>query len=282
MRDVSSLLTGNLETIPDGSSRLARTGAQSLYTIQDVAGNPYNPLSAISAETVAKIDIQPFYLLVNGVLIPVLSAPAQISGLTPGVVYYVYYDDPTFLGGSVTLLATTNYSLTQDSAGRFLVGSIYTPVFTDPGNVTYRPTTYSDTGTASSANETHAYDGDSNTYSISTAGRDANGSYTTNVRWYGITDPPGVKSAINLKIDSELGAFNSVGGALAYSLDGGGTWTNIYSQNTTRARTVDSVALAVGQNWSLVWVRVISLPPAAPGIGGYIGVFDIRIEGTLS
>jgi hypothetical protein len=51
----------------------------------------------------------------------------SITGLSYNTLYYVYYDDPGFLGGAVTYNATTTKETALLGAGRFFVGSIQTP-----------------------------------------------------------------------------------------------------------------------------------------------------------
>jgi hypothetical protein len=51
----------------------------------------------------------------------------SISGLTPETTYLVYTDDPTYAGGAVTYLATTNPD-NLIASGRYYVGYIITPI----------------------------------------------------------------------------------------------------------------------------------------------------------
>jgi hypothetical protein len=280
MRDVSELLTGNLDSIPDGSGRKARTPSQSDYQIQDIAGNPFNPLTAGTSAGVSHIDIQPFYLAINGTAISYLMVAAQISALTPGVHYFAYFDDAKFAGGVVTLLATINESVMQGATGRFKLGSIITPL-ESLGGVRYRPTISADSGNLSSLNPNLAYDDDVDTFSQGDAYY-VMSAYTCTTIWSGIANPAGTKTFVTLKIKSELVASSSLGGSVYYSLDGGGTWNLVYDQDTDRVLTTDSIALADGQDWSLVQVRRKTRAPAVIGYGGTVNIADIRIEGTLA
>lgn len=53
----------------------------------------------------------------------------SVSGLAPGVLYYIYYDDPNF-SGSVSYVASTNIQAAGGSPNRTLLGSIKTPATT--------------------------------------------------------------------------------------------------------------------------------------------------------
>lgn len=50
-----------------------------------------------------------------------------ITGLAFSTVFYVYADDPNYLGGAVTYLATTNANTATASDGRYYVGKVTTP-----------------------------------------------------------------------------------------------------------------------------------------------------------
>lgn len=86
-----------------------------------------NPLTAIDAGSSATIDIAAFSMAIPGINYPELDA-GSITGLAYNTLYYVYYDDPTFAGGSVIYEATTTKTTALDGAGRFFVGSINTPL----------------------------------------------------------------------------------------------------------------------------------------------------------
>lgn len=51
----------------------------------------------------------------------------SITGLSFSTLYYVYTDDPTYAGGAVTYLATTNANNITANDGRYYVGSVTTP-----------------------------------------------------------------------------------------------------------------------------------------------------------
>jgi hypothetical protein len=51
----------------------------------------------------------------------------SITGLTHSTTYYVYADDPTYSGGAVTYVATTDAADLVANEGRYLVGEVLTP-----------------------------------------------------------------------------------------------------------------------------------------------------------
>ena len=51
----------------------------------------------------------------------------SINGLLNSTLYYVYADDPTYAGGAVTYLSTTNANNITANSGRYYVGKITTP-----------------------------------------------------------------------------------------------------------------------------------------------------------
>lgn len=59
----------------------------------------------------------------------------SISGLATNTLYYVYADDPNYVGGSVTYIATTNPQTITASNGRYYVGSITTPISATTANI---------------------------------------------------------------------------------------------------------------------------------------------------
>jgi len=123
-------------------------------------GGPVAPpgtLIAIALSTgTANIIVQPFECTIGGLSVSVLPAGNYtITGLLQDADYYVYYIDPDFLGGAITPIATTNMSDFFGHIGYFLIGSIVTPTYL----VSYYPSTYATSGTATVTNPANAYDG---------------------------------------------------------------------------------------------------------------------------
>lgn len=81
-----------------------------------------NPLSAASTGvvTISASTIQ----FANG---QVSYNSGSISGLTVGLTYYIYADDPAFKGGAVTYVATTSSYLIYGANGRIYFGKVTIP-----------------------------------------------------------------------------------------------------------------------------------------------------------
>ena len=110
------------------------------------------------------------------------------------------------------------------------------------------------------ANPTNAEDGDPNTFaSGSPGGAQAQGGEI----WSGFGAGPGSRTVVNLKITSAgvCGTFQFEGFAVDYSLNGGATWTTIYSMGvfggacTTRSQQTDVVSISTTQDLTQIQVR---------------------------
>jgi len=97
-----------------------------------------------------------------------------------------------------------------------------------------------------------------------------------------IVRPGGTLSQIYLKVDSQYNVSSGAPtGYVRYSLDGGATWTNFYSQTTARGRTTDSASIANNSiDFSLIRVQARCQPTGAGTTtrSGYVNVYDIRLE----
>ena len=56
----------------------------------------------------------------------------SITALAYSTLYYIYYDDPTRVGGAVTYAATTSATTAAQTGDRHLVGSVTTPAAAAP------------------------------------------------------------------------------------------------------------------------------------------------------
>jgi hypothetical protein len=84
-----------------------------------------SPLTAIDAGTSATIEVAAFALQTGWGI--VYYNAGSIAGLAYNTGYYVYTDDPTMAGGSVTYLAATTPDEVVAAQGYVLVGVIITP-----------------------------------------------------------------------------------------------------------------------------------------------------------
>ena len=92
------------------------------------------PVTATATAVTAQIDIASHTLQYGFGTVSYNSG--TITGLTPDTNYYVYADDPNYLGGAVTYLATTNGQNITANNGRYFVGAVRTTVALTTANIT--------------------------------------------------------------------------------------------------------------------------------------------------
>jgi hypothetical protein len=238
-----------------------------------------NPLSATDAGSSATITVASFTMNVAGVGAVSVNG-GSLTGLSYGTVYYIYYADPAIAGGSVTFQATTTKSSAISSGVDFFVGSILTPVSGGANTIGNNDGgTGSQTGIAAnllagvatiSANAsqwtsfTNINDGNFNSAATCTLSPTKN---TSGVTLSGFSGVSPTYTSITLNIKTQVSQNNSVTGVvLQYSLNGGQTFTTVYSTNTTRALTTDSISLPVTQNIGAVQVVMQVLQSTGGGI----------------
>jgi hypothetical protein len=121
-----------------------------------------NTLGAMAlSDGTAIVTIGQITFSVSGAAFSLTPSIGGFSGLQQLQTYYVYYVDPTFSeSGTVTPVITTNINDFYGLNGYFYIGSIVTPSY----SVTYRPTTYVDSGSYSTGNPAYAYDSSGSTY----------------------------------------------------------------------------------------------------------------------
>lgn len=302
--NVYSAIVASLGNLPTNTSYWALVGPQTLDNLTDglahrarTSGHStYRPLSncltASDAGSSATITIASFTMRFSDADVSVNSG--SISGLSYSTLYYVYYTDPDFAGGSVTFASTTTKE-TALSSNRLFIGSILTPASgaantignNDGGTGAQiggfgitRPSIVSGNGVTPTA----AFD-----QNFSTAGTcgDSSVSMTPEIEvWSGFVNSIYATANISqtLKINSSLTKINGTSanttGKLEYSLDGGSTWTTIFNLTgtTTRAVTTDPITLPVTQNLTLVQVRGTGQYTAGTATTVTLHVWEIWIE----
>ena len=85
------------------------------------------PLTASDAGSDASIAIASHSVQFGSGVGLVAYNSGTITGLAFSTTYYVYTDDPTYSGGAVTYLATTNANTATANDGRYYVGKVTTP-----------------------------------------------------------------------------------------------------------------------------------------------------------
>jgi hypothetical protein len=192
--------------------------------------------------------------------------------------YYIYFSDSSVSGGSPTYLATTTKT-TAIGTGDIFIGSIMTPASGAPNTVgnndggvgqSYGSTAIFLFGTSTSSGVSgqgsvtgfnNAIDGNLTTFAtlaISNAGSAASGGALT-LSAASPTSAPWSSLTLNVRsaVPTNTVTPGSAVALLEYSLDGGNSFTTIYSQaaSTTRALQTDSIALPINQNLALIRVQ---------------------------
>jgi hypothetical protein len=125
-------LAGRAVTVPTLFTYIGDTGqaaSQRLLNQISVGGKnstqSTQPLTATDAGADASISIASHNVQFGFGTVAYNSG--TITGLAFSTVYYVYTDDPTYAGGAVTYLATTNANTPTANSGRYYVGKVTTP-----------------------------------------------------------------------------------------------------------------------------------------------------------
>jgi hypothetical protein len=114
-------------TFPDPSSTGNPTGNVGAGAFAGVGYRPLtNPLTAIDDGSTATVNVAGFTMRILGRGDVSITA-GNVTGLTLGQLYYIYYDDQRLAGGAVSFQATTTKEA-ANTGRRFFVGSITTPV----------------------------------------------------------------------------------------------------------------------------------------------------------
>ena len=253
-----------LVTIADGSTRFARTGVHSSYRPLT------NPLTAHDAGGgVATIPVASFTMRVGATDVSVTGS--TIGSLLNGKLYFVYYDDAALAGGSVTMVATTTRETALQGAGRFLVGSVLTPVAGAPDTIGNN-----DGGTGAQIGA--HFSRFATTYPANSGGVHGNAGAATDGNWgteetwtnTAVNDPTSIfpiagfgspfdnfypknisvslKAEVNGKVDTNYFGTAVVTVATMYSINGGASWTTLRSSTSTSispaAPTLATLAVA--------------------------------------
>jgi hypothetical protein len=120
--------------------------------------SPVAPSGTLTATTSSPTDstifVGNFLASGGGFTVACTPSPSSIDGETPSQLYFIYYIDPGFAGGTITPIVTQDPVDFENKAGYFLIGSITTPAWT----VRYEPSAYTDTGTSTTIDPSAAYD----------------------------------------------------------------------------------------------------------------------------
>lgn len=155
----------------------------------------------------------------------------------------MYYVDPTFVGGTITPIATQNEANFLNLPGYFLIGSLVTPA----SSLRYQPSSYADQGTSATVTPTAAYDNNTNTSAV------ISGSYWNN----GVVPMP---SGGNYYFPSSQGSCG---------------FSGFPAITTSIATTLKVVA-------TFAFNGTAPLPASSPSSSGWIGSISASVAGTLT
>jgi hypothetical protein len=277
----ASAITTVAQTVTSTQGQIGTIGNQSI-----TAG--YHPLSNPLSATGTTITVSAFTMRTTSKGDLAINS-GSLSGLTAGVVYFVYYDDPDVVGGAVTFVAGTSRGIALQGANRFFVGSIQIPAagsgsinvgFNDGGfGVAQLANTvvYTNEGTASSLG------------SVGGLGNEKDGSFadkvvftaapTSAIRFVNYTVPYPIGSPTSLTLYVNYGAI-STGGAylIQYSTNGGSTFTTLASGSASQSQTTVAHTFALPQDQSQIQVFAEATSPGGPGME--LDIYEIWLLAT--
>jgi hypothetical protein len=268
----SYLGPSDLSIVPDSSQRFAATASTLTYRPTS------NPLTATDAGSNATVSIAAFTMRTSSKGDVSINS-GSITALSYSTLYFIYYDDPTLAGGAVTYNATTTKVTAIQGSGRFFVGSILTPKATAPNTTGNNDggvgaqnggtsvlfgsvATPTVTGVGTVTNPLNAIDGDPTTFADVVAHNTTgtNGSATLVASGFIPFIATSGSATLNIISSASLTTAPSSGQVgLSYSLNGGASFTTVYSivTSTSRSKQTDSVSLALSQNTSFIQVKAL-------------------------
>jgi hypothetical protein len=264
----------SLDNIADGSTKFGQTGNGLSYRPTS------NPLTGTDAGASATINIAA-WVNRTGSKGDISYNSGSITALSYSTLYYLYFDDPSLAGGSPTYIASTAKATAANGAGRFFLGSIYTPKsggvstvgFNDGGNgatggksLIGGPGTQVVTTSGSSVPTFSTFgssmSGDQSLFdTLTSTGTSNTKSLTYVVSNFGFSNQN--YTALSLNVKSALPTNGLIGSGakwvISYSLNGGITFTTLRTVNagSTYSVTIDTVNLDLRQNLAAVQVKYV-------------------------
>jgi hypothetical protein len=263
-----------LDDITDGTSRYGATGNTLSYRPTS------NPLTATDAGSNATISIAAFTMR-TGSKGDISYSSGSITALAYSTLYYVYFDDAALAGGAATYNATTTKSTANNGAGRFFLGSIFTP---NHGGVA--TVGYNDGGTGATSGKSliggpgsqvvttsgasvptfstfgSSMSGDQSLFdTLTSTGTSNTKSLTYVLSNFGFSNQNYTALSLNVKSALPTNGLNGTGAkwVITYSLNGGITFNALRSTSagSTYAVTTDTVNLDLRQNLAAVQVKYV-------------------------
>jgi hypothetical protein len=210
----------------------------------------------------ASIIVEPFTAQVGSISVSCLPAGEfTISGLAQSTLYFVYYVDPTFAGGAITPIATTNTADFIAKVGFFLIGSIVTTTAGSGGGAgggatRFSPASFTDQGTRTTQNPTSAFDGNSASAAIVGASETTTNFTIGNCVWsFGAAI---LSSAATLTVSASATLRGLWMGDVTISATVAGTTTELTSFAANAATASYTLPIPSGTNLSSVSVQVVA------------------------
>lgn len=252
------------------------------------SGIPVAPSGTLTASALgdgtAVITIANFTATVGTATASCTPSPSMLTSLNQNELYYVYYVDASFAGGTITPIATQNTADYLNKAGYFLIGSIITPSF----SLHYSPSTWSNTGATTIQNPAEAYDNNTTTaaavpsswWTIITgydashnpifAAQGANGGCA----WSGF---PSVVTGAAMTLSVVAGATVSAGtsGSCGLSVTIAGTTSVIATMTATTAQATYTFIIPAGTDLSTLSVSGSASTTVGTPPGGGASVLEI-------
>lgn len=237
----------------------------------------------------AIILVYPYSTLVGSVTVNLLPAgPVEILNVNQGQLYWVYYSDPTTVGGNVTMLATENRSDYLNKAGFYEVGSCIVPIFSasGAGGSRYFPTTFSDVGSSSTSTPALAFDQDPTTaatVSARTSLRGGLGTVSTfgQCTWSGFPKIVTTATATLVMVATvtNTGFAASVGG-IQFDISIGGTFTPTAppAPNVPTGTTTYLATIPAGTDLSTLSLQVLITKIGSTAFSGAISISQLYIQ----
>jgi hypothetical protein len=254
-----------------------------------------NPLTATDAGGSATVNCAAFTLATTRGNVSYNSG--SVTGLSYSTQYYIYFSDPGFSGGSPTYLATTTKT-TAIGTGDIFVGSIRTPaagaqntsgnsdggVGASAGSTAafgFNSAVATTTTNATITNPQNAIDGNTTTDAViksTSAVAAADGVLTISGGPALLFAPFNSLTLYVLSSAPSNTAGNNI--TVSYSLNGGSSYTTIWTvAGSSRALTLDSINLPVGQNLGLVQVKCEVQRNNGTGNIGELDVYEVYVIG---
>jgi hypothetical protein len=244
-------------------------------TLSNTTGTGYAvaPAGTLSAQALsdgtAQITVSTFTAVFAGLSAFCTPSPHILGGLNQSQLYYVYYIDPTFAGGSITPIATTNPADFSNKSGYFMIGSIVTPTYTPR----YAPSAAHDAGSDATAQPSAAYDNDVTTFaqvqsSLWSVYNSGVGLYVPNTAngdcvWSGF---PAITAAAAMTLHVSIASSLLSGTSASFQVVAhvAGTNTTLFSSTGNNSQADYTVTIPAGtalNNVSVEGMASISAPP---------------------